>query len=133
MDPYYQHVRHIIRQKATRVGGIPFLTVPQGIAIMGLLGLGTVMQLPLLVTALLGVMGFVTLYIYQGEFVILIVARILKAAVLVQTGHAPIVEIGHYWHDLARQEQASRSAAVVYQAEGVQMVSDVGGRQAGGG
>jgi hypothetical protein len=129
MDGYYQHVRHIIRQKATRVGGVPFLTVPQGIAVMGLLGLGTVMQLPLVVTGALAMVGFVALYIYQGEFVALKVGRVLKAALLVQSDNAPLVNVGQYWQQLARQKQTSRSAAVVYQAEGVSMVSDVGGRQ----
>lgn len=127
---YYQHVRHILRQKTARIGGVPFLTVPQGLAMMGLGGFGilTSMSLPFII--LFAILGYVALTIYQGEFLILRLARILKAAVLIQTNNTPTLDLAQQWQAVAQQRQRSSAAAVVYTADGVQMVSDVAGRKA---
>jgi hypothetical protein len=126
---YYQQVRHILRQKAARIGGVPFMTVPQGLAMMGLGGFGILTSLSLPFIILGAVLGYAALLTYQGEFLVLRLVRILKAAVLIQTNNVPTLDLGQQWQMAARQRQTTGAAAVVYTADGVQMVSDVASRK----
>lgn len=124
---YYYHVRHIMRQKSAKLGGIPFLTMPQGIAVLGTLGLANVLQLPLLVMGLLAVISYLSLYISQGEFIATRVIRVVKIAILIQLNQAPTTNITDAWKVLADEERAPARASVVYRTEGASMVSDMSG------
>ena len=117
---YYRHVYHILSNKVARVGGLPFVTIPQGVAAVGGLGIA-MLQKSIPLAIILPALGFVALSTYQGEFAVLRLAAVLYAAVLIRLGRPKVVSLEAAWKAVGATGE-SRPAAI-YHLPGASVVA----------
>lgn len=118
--PTYRHLTHIMSNKSARIG-LPFITLPQGGAILAGLTTGVLLKsLPLAAIIVLG--GVVMFAMYQGEFFAVHVKNILVCAFLIRIKRPASIRIDYGWAQLMAAQSQKRPAAV-YHLPGMAVVT----------
>jgi len=65
----YKHLANFLRQRGQKIPGVPFLSLWQFGGAIGFGFVGYVLQLPMMVILLLGLVAIIVFYVYHGEFV----------------------------------------------------------------
>lgn len=108
----YRHVYHILSGKGAKIGGVPFLTIPQGVAMIGGLSVGMMSKnIPLGI--ILIIIGYLALSMYQGEFALLRTVTVVYTAALVRLKRPKIVSLEASWNAV-RQVEETQQAAVLH-------------------
>ena len=108
----YRQVPEIIQQKTARVGGLPFLTVWQFMAMFGVGGVFLALEAPLVIVGTVATAAFVALYVHNGEFLALRWWALLKTAVLIRMNNPPVVNLTDAWKTIEVAKKSS--AAAIY-------------------
>lgn len=120
----YHHLPEIMSQKAARIGGLPFLTVWQFIAVFGAAGFMMALKVPAVFAFTIGLIAFVGLYVHKGEFLALRWVAIIKTAVLVRVSRPRVVNLSTDWNSM-RTTKRTGGAVIFKTGEGSGVVSSV--------